>query len=277
MDPTTDMKQIRDALISRVDEQLSQVHERIKSADEQLASMEAQLSRQGVEVPRSHPKPRPRRRLWLRGVAGLLLAGYIVAVALVSQSSYGDAVAGWAPQLISALTLPLEKLMLLSQPNPSSVHLVAAEQAPSLQVAPHNLAPTTVPAVTDQAKSLETMARDLANLEREIEQLKANQQQLASDNAAAIEQIKASQEQAARDLAKNVESLKESQEQMAQLIARASEQSLRPRTLANTSARTSSAQTPQGAIGARKPLPTAATSQASARSQPQTPLRTEQR
>jgi hypothetical protein len=50
---------------------------------------------------------------------------------------------------------------------------------------------------TETAELLQTMARDLANVEREIEQLKASQQQLASDNEKAIEQIKASQEQAA--------------------------------------------------------------------------------
>ena len=46
------------------------------------------------------------------------------------------------------------------------------------------------------------MARDLANLERSIEQLKANQQQIASDNSKAIEELKASQEEIKRVLAK---------------------------------------------------------------------------
>ena len=46
------------------------------------------------------------------------------------------------------------------------------------------------------------MARDLANLERNIEQLKANQQQIASDNSKAIEELKASQEEMKRALAK---------------------------------------------------------------------------
>ena len=46
------------------------------------------------------------------------------------------------------------------------------------------------------------MARGLANLERNIEQLKAIQQQLASDNSKAIEELKASQEDTKRVLAK---------------------------------------------------------------------------
>jgi hypothetical protein len=44
--------------------------------------------------------------------------------------------------------------------------------------------------------------RDLANLERNIEQLKANQQQITSDNSKAIGELKASQEEMKRALAK---------------------------------------------------------------------------
>jgi len=236
MDPTTDVKQRRDAF-SRVDEQLAHVYEQIKSTDEQIAHAEAQLSRQQRETPRSLPL-RPRNRPWLRGILGLLLAGYIVAAAFVSQSSYGDALAQSAPQLVSALTFPLEKLMLFTQPNPSSVQLTAVET------------PTAVPVSTEPAELLQTMARDLANVEREIEQLKA------------------SQEQAARDNARNVELFKASQEQVAQLIARASEQNPRPKT---------SAPQPQVAVGARKPLPTPVSSHASAHPQAPTQLRPEER
>jgi hypothetical protein len=46
------------------------------------------------------------------------------------------------------------------------------------------------------------MARALANVERDIEQLKTNQQQTASDSSRAIEGLKASQEEMARLLAK---------------------------------------------------------------------------
>jgi hypothetical protein len=49
---------------------------------------------------------------------------------------------------------------------------------------------------------LQTIARDLANLERTIEQLKANQQQVASDNSKAIAELKATQEEMKRALAK---------------------------------------------------------------------------
>jgi hypothetical protein len=269
MDPTTDIKQMREALISRVDEQLAHTYEQIKSADEQLARMEDQLSRQEREAPRPHPLRSPRDRPWLRGIAGLLLAAYIVAAAFVSQSSYGDEVARWAPQLVSALTLPLEKLALLRQPNPSSIQLAAAEPAPLAQIAPHDVTPTAVPVSPEPAKLLQTMTRDLANLQQEIEQMKASQQQLASDNAKAIEELKASQEQAAHEIARNVELLKASQEQVRlQLIARASEQNLRPKT---------SKPQPQVAAGTRKPVPTPATPHASAHPQASMQLQREER
>ena len=47
-----------------------------------------------------------------------------------------------------------------------------------------------------------TSARDLAMLERNIEQLRTNQQQMASDNAKVIGELKASQEEMKRTLAK---------------------------------------------------------------------------
>src|ERR1700722_10501363 len=247
MDPTMDIKQTRDALSSRADEQLAHAYAQIKSADEQLARMEAQLPREEREAPRSRSR-QSRDRPWLRGLVGLLLAAYIGAAAFVSQSSHGDAVARWAPQLVSALTLPL--LVLFTQRNPSSVELAAAEPEPPAQIAPHDVTPTAVPVSPEPAKLLQTMARDLANAEREIEQLKASQQQAASD------------------IARNVELLKASQEQVAQLIARASEQNLRPKT---------SAPQPQIAIGTRKPVATPVSSHASAHPQAPMQLRPEER
>jgi len=130
---------------------------------------------------------------------------------LVLQSSYGGGaklvVARWAPQLVSTPSLPPENAQLPAQPAPSIVQLAAAEAAPPqatplAQTAPPDAAPTATPALADHTQLLQTMARDLANLERNIEQLKANQQQIASDNSKAIEELKASQEEIKRVLAR---------------------------------------------------------------------------
>jgi chromosome segregation ATPase len=62
------------------------------------------------------------------------------------------------------------------------------------------------------SQSLEALERHLTTLEQAIEQLKASQDQMASDNAKAIEELKAGQEQ------------------MTRLVARTSEPNPRPRT-----------------------------------------------
>lgn len=111
MHPTTDAKQTdpHQVFSSRADEELAHAYGQIKLADEQLARMQQQLSRLKRDGARSRPR-RSRDRRWLRGLIGLLIAACILAAAFISQSPYGDAVARWAPQLISASLLPLKKL-----------------------------------------------------------------------------------------------------------------------------------------------------------------------
>jgi hypothetical protein len=141
----------------------------------------------------------------------LPLAACIVVAALVLQSSYGGGaklvVARWAPQLVSTPSLPPENPPLPAQPAPSAVQVAAAEAAPPqatslAQTAPQDAAPTATAGFPDHTQLLQTIVRDLANLERNIEQLRANQQQIASDNSKAIEELKASQAEIKRVLAR---------------------------------------------------------------------------
>jgi uncharacterized membrane protein YccC len=212
-----------DALIARADERLAHAYEQIARADEQLARVTEQLAkmeRDATRPPSAGPGPQPPpRRLGLRTLVGLLLA-VCIAAALALQSSYGGGakliVARWAPQLVSTPSSPPENSPFPVQPAPPAVQVAAAETAPPqatplAQSAPQDVAPTATPALPDHTQLLQTMARDLANVEREIGQLKANQQQIASDNSRAIERLKASQEE------------------MTRLLARVSEQNL-PRT-----------------------------------------------
>ena len=185
----------------------------------------------------------------LRGLIGLLLAACIFAAAFVSQSTYGDAakpiIARWAPQLI----LTSSSWELPAQPSRSAVEVAAAEPAapqptPSAPGTPQDVVPPAAPVPPELAQLLETMARDLANVEQGIERLKASQEQMAVDNAKAVEQFKASQEQ------------------MTRLIAKASEQDRRPKT---------SAPPPRPiAAPTRNPKPTLASPQA--RAQPRAPV-----
>ena len=211
MHPTTDVEQPdpNHVLISRADEQLAHAYEQTKSADEQLARADTQLSRLERDAARSRPRP-SRDRPWLRGLVGLLLAACIGAAAIASQSPYGDALkpimARWAPQLVPTPSQLLDKSALSAQPSPPSVQAAAAEQAPPqpiplAQTAPEDVAPTAAQVPPELTRLLQTIMRDLANVEQEIEQLKTSQAQMAGDNAKVAEQVKASQEQMARIIA----------------------------------------------------------------------------
>jgi len=94
------------------------------------------------------------------------------------------------------------------------------------------------------------MARDLASVQQEIEQLKASQQELARENARTAEQLKASQEQ------------------MARAISSASEQNLR---------KTAAAANPPRSVAnpARKPVSTLPPKQA--RAQARAPVQLQSR
>ena len=218
------------APIARADEQLAHAHEQITLANEELTRLSEQLAkmeRDAARPPSSRPDPQsPPRRPALRVLVGLPLAACIVAAALVLQSSYGGGakldVTRWAPQLVSTPSLPPENAPLPAQPAPSIVQVAAAGAAPPpatppaptvsqdvtptaprpAPTTPQDAMPSAAAALPDHTQLLQTIATDLANMQRDIEQLKANQQQTASDNSRAIEQIKASQEEMKRQIAR---------------------------------------------------------------------------
>jgi hypothetical protein len=204
-----------DALVARADERLAHAHEQITRAGEQLARLDeqvAKMERDAARPPSAGPGSQsPPGRPAIRALVGLPLAACIIVAALVLQSSYGGGaklvVARWAPQLASTPSLPPENPPFPAQPLPSIVQAAAAEAAPPqatppAQAAPQDAAPTATAALPDHTQLLQTMARDLANMERSIEQLRANQQQMASDNSKAIAELKASQEEIKRVLAR---------------------------------------------------------------------------
>jgi hypothetical protein len=267
--------------IGRADKQLPRVNEQV-SKSEQGAARDPSGQQKRLAVP---PRRSSRGRLALQGLIGLLMAACIGAAAIVLRS-HGDGakqmIARWAPQLY-LISSPDPESPVPAQPSPSDVQASAAKAAPPqpalpappAQTAPEGAAPTAAAAPSpEQAQLLQSMARDRAAVELEIEQLKAiieqlktSQEQMVRDNTAVAEQLKASQEQMARliawqeqmvrDNAAVAEQLKASQEQMARLIAKASEQNLRPKT---------SAPPPRPiATPTRKPLPKLSSPQARAK------------
>jgi hypothetical protein len=242
-------------LVARADERLAHAYQQIVSADEQLARVNEQISRMEDDAARkkaANELRRPSRdRPALRGFIGLLLTVGICFAAFASQS-YGETarlmISQWVPQLASSL--PSATPELAAQQSQPPVQVAAADAtisqlSPPAQTAPQDAAPVPIPPEVTQL--LQTMARDLASVQQEIEQLKASQQELARENAGITEQLKASQEQ------------------MARAISSASEQNLRPKTPAATSAATSAKPPLRVANSARKPLSTLPPTQARAR------------
>lgn len=199
---------------SRADERLAHAYGKIAGADEQLARLTERLKKMEQEPPPRRPRivpvSRPSRgRPALRGFIGLLLALCIGGVAFLSQSSYGEAakpVIAWAAPYVGSW-LPQAKEQLAEQPAPSGVRLAAADAAsvqaaPSAPAGPQDSASPPVMAQAEQAQLLQTMASDLATMQQGIQELKASQEQLVSENAKTAEQLRASQEQVTRLVAK---------------------------------------------------------------------------
>jgi hypothetical protein len=266
MNSTTAPKAVEpdDALAARADERLVHAYDQIARADEQLARLNEQLSRLEQDAA-NHPSALvrhqpPRGRQALRGFIGLLLAVCIFAGAFVSQSSYGEAarsvVAQWAPQFLLTSSPWMEKSQVPAPPEPSGVQLAAAtpllpQPTPSAQTAPQDAAPPAGPTSAELAQLLQTMARDLANLEQGIEQLKAGQEQAARENAKVTEELKAGREQMTRLIAREQ--------------SKAPEQNLRPRP-----------GPPPRPTATQKPVPERQSPQARARPQPPRQLQSEE-
>ena len=207
--PNLEAAEADNVLAARADERLAHAYQQIARADEQLARVTEQLAKMEHDATRSGAPRRNRSRVGraVRGLIGLLLAALIIVAALASQSPYGDAakvvISQWTPELISTLLIRSEKSQLPAQPGPSPVQLAATETAPpqATPTAPahaQDLAPTSAPTSPEIEQMLQTMMRVLANVEQEVQQLRAGQEQLASDNAKVVEQLRANQQQVAR-------------------------------------------------------------------------------
>jgi hypothetical protein len=202
-----------DVLVASVTEELAKAIARgpepLSCVQEQASKLERDAVRypSDPQIPVNTFRPTvPRYRPARRGLIGLILAACIFVAAVALQSSYGDAVrpiiARWAPQPVPTSSQLLEKPGLSAQPSPPGVQAAAAEPAPQAQTTQQDVGPTTAQVPPVLAQLLQTMMRDLANVEQEIEQLKTSREEMARDNAKVAEQVKASQEQMARLMAK---------------------------------------------------------------------------
>jgi hypothetical protein len=252
-----------DILVARADERLAHAYEQIARADDQLSRVTEQLSRL-EQGPVRHPSAvlgsQPSRgKSALRGVTGLVLAAGIGAAAYALQASpYAESakamIAQWAPHGVSTSPLALAKP---GDPatTPATVQLASAETMPSqappaVQSPAQEVAPASAPASPELTQMLQSMARDIATLEQGIEQLKANQERMAADNARAIGELKASQEQ------------------MAHLVVKPPVQDTRAKTAAPPAPKPVAAAAPKPIAAAAHKPPPAAPPPARAHSQP---------
>jgi len=204
-----------------------------------------------------------RGGLALRSLMVVLTVACIGAAAFASRSNRGQA----APDLISTSSVSKEKTEMPARPVPYKADVTAETDAgtPQPSRAQTTLQPVgrEAPIASDLMQQIQMIARELANLEQGIDQLKAGQAQMVRDdaelaghlkavqemarhNADLTEDLKAAQAQIAHDnvnfaeqlkasqeeMAKIAEQLKEGQEQAARLLA--SEQKARPKTLASS-------------------------------------------
>jgi hypothetical protein len=217
MDTALDSKQTdsRHVLAARADQELAHAYEQITRADEQIAQAEQQLSKLERDAVSRRRSLFDRRAV--RGLTGLLLAGCIGVAAIAWQSPAAkEVIARWTPQRVVTSSPPVENPGLPTQPSPPADQAAEAKTAPPqpellAQTAPDDVAPTAATLSPELTQLIQSMARDVATLGQGIEQLKASQEQMARDNANAVAQLKANQEQ------------------MARVLAKVSEQSLRPR------------------------------------------------
>jgi hypothetical protein len=232
------------------------------------------------EQPRFAGPGSSRGRLVLRSLMALLAVACIGVAAFAWPSPDGQA----APEPISTSSVSIEKKELAAQPAPSNAGVAAETDVPqqsnqaqtTLQRAAPE-APTAAAVAPELAQSIQTITRELANVEQQIDQLKTGQaqmvrdsvelvlkatQEMARNNADLGEQLKANHEQ----MANIAEQLKQSQEQIARLVA--SEEKQRPRTLASSPRPTHNA--------TRKPVRTRPSPRVRVQTQDPTPLQPEQ-
>jgi hypothetical protein len=120
------------------------------------------------------------------------------ALAAAGWQHYGAAarqmISAWTPPFALTSSPPTEKTGLTGQPDAPAVQAFAADQAPpqnpTAAQPPEGTAPAPA-APSPDAEQLQSMARDLAAMGQQIEQLKAS-----------IAELKAGQQAMARDLAK---------------------------------------------------------------------------
>ena len=186
-----------DGMIARLEKANASAYERFAHQREtalkskQEAAPEASDQRPPIP-PIAPERQSSRARPLFVGLLALTLAASVCVAAFAGEPSYVEAVKAfvrWANPWGSG----------------------ALSQA---QMTPKASAAVTPPISPEVPQQLQKMADDLANVEQQIERLKASQEEAIRSDAAMSEQFKASQQQIVRDNAKAIEQLSAALAQM---------------------------------------------------------------
>ena len=186
---------------------------------------------------------------WLVRTVLVVLFGVCSAVAAAAWQTYGDQaqelVAHWMPRISLMSNADRDGSAPAAAPLSHETTTATASAAPQAQEPAANAAAATV--TSEQVQMLQSMARDIAALSQQVNELKAG-----------IAQLKAGQDQVARDVARAAEA--KPTERTAEARAfdpRAIEQTLRPRP-APRPATAAVAPPPGAAAVPHRPRPTTA-------------------
>jgi hypothetical protein len=150
-----------------------------------------------IHVPSDLAADRPPTGKWVKSAIMLVFA-LCSAAAAAAWQQHGDAarqmIASWVPAFALSSSPPPENTGLAGQPDAPAVQTAAADRTPPQPAAPAQppagVAPATS-ALSPEPTQLQSMARDLAAMGQQIEQLKAS-----------VAEVRASQQATARDVAK---------------------------------------------------------------------------
>ena len=220
---------------------IPQVEPTFRAPDAQLDNVRpSEIKVDGLKPPGAGPMSK-----WVKRIVMALL-GLCGATAAAAWQHYGDQATAmaseWAPPFVLAALPSAVKPAVSEQPSAPATEAAATEQGAAQPAAPATAAPVqsepaaTAAAAAPSAESpqLQSMARDLATMNQQVEELKAT-----------IAQLKASQAQMARELAKASDARTTE--------TRPAEQNLRPK----VSALTPPPQRPAAPPPVRKPKPAA--------------------
>jgi hypothetical protein len=200
--PNPNQTDLLDGMIARLEEANTRAYVQLAPADEGVSKSEQDAARHPTDQqdPSAAPKRQSSRaRLLFLALIGLVLAASVCITAFAWEpSAYGDAtkliIARWANAWV-----------LQTEPQAQTTPQDGASAAPLIS--------------PEIGQRLQTMADDLANVEQQIEQLKASQEQIVRRDAAVTEQLNAALAEMARHHASVTEQLKATQEQLAEVAA----------------------------------------------------------